>query len=220
LIEIDEDELGKETQGSSSVIICLEQLVSNVQENPGNFTDVQANVGVQAVKVNPSITNAITFISLSPSNSTHQDVQNADLSEENTILHNDEREIQTDISLTSIFVPSIILELALIAVEGIDSNEVVIEKTCVFWLVQPGRESGSWSDDGCLTSKDNNHTVCTCSHLTNFAVLVRTEAEAPFTDPYQPLRKPVAFYITFLAGDLAKTSPRHCRNIATAIHYF
>ncbi|PIK41196.1 putative tyrosine-protein kinase [Apostichopus japonicus] len=323
LMEVDEDELGKETQGSSSVIISLEQQVSNVQENPGNFTDVQVNVGVQAVKVNPSITNAITFISLSPTNNTHQDVQNADLSEENTILHNDEREIQTDNSLTSIFVPSIILEQALIVdpnisyvpisfiiykdsrlfqtnmasndtyrqaiasqvisatlevdkvvienltdddriisrfmitpqLEGIDSNEVVIEKTCVFWLVQPGSKSGIWSDDGCLTSTDNNHTVCMCSHLTSFAVLVGIETDNPTLNVItwigsslsiaglvasaltlsliKELRQKhssqininlcvslMAFYITFLAGDLAKTSPRHCRNIATAIHYF
>ncbi|XP_071830025.1 uncharacterized protein [Apostichopus japonicus] len=323
LMEVDEDELGKETQGSSSVIISLEQQVSNVQENPGNFTDVQVNVGVQAVKVNPSITNAITFISLSPTKNTHQDVQNADLSEENTILHNDEREIQTDNSLTSIFVPSIILEQALIVdpnisyvpisfiiykdsrlfqtnmasndtyrqaiasqvisatlevdkvvienltdddriisrfmitpqLEGIDSNEVVIEKTCVFWLVQPGSKSGIWSDDGCLTSTDNNHTVCMCSHLTSFAVLVGIETDNPTLNVImwigsslsiaglvasaltlsliKEMRQKhssqininlcvslMAFYITFLAGDLAKTSPRHCRNIATAIHYF
>lgn len=30
----------------------------------------------------------------------------------------------------------------------------------------------------------------------------------------------IAFYITFLAGNVSTDKVKHCRNIATAIHYF
>jgi len=57
----------------------------------------------------------------------------------------------------------------------------VYEPVCVSWdfdgVVDPGTNvtRGNWTDNGCmLTSTDNDSGVfvCSCNHLTNFAVLV------------------------------------------------
>nr|XP_022291423.1 uncharacterized protein LOC111102827 [Crassostrea virginica]XP_022291424.1 uncharacterized protein LOC111102827 [Crassostrea virginica] len=52
-------------------------------------------------------------------------------------------------------------------------EETNLEKTevvCVFWNFT----LGSWSSEGCNTTKVNNHvTQCQCNHLTNFAILMR-----------------------------------------------
>ncbi|XP_071830018.1 uncharacterized protein [Apostichopus japonicus] len=326
LMEVDEDKLD-ETQGTSSVVNSLEQQVSNVQENPENFTDIQNNVGVQAVKLDPDITKAITFLNLPPNNITMQDALNADLSKENTRLYNDQQEVRTFNSTSSIYVPSRILEIALEAYPTItfvpisffiykdsrlfqttdtlikDSNihreeiasqviaatlevdvdvtdlppddcivtrfsvfpslvdnEVVKDVRCVFWFVPEGSKEGTWSEDGCSLSTDNNETICICNHLTSFAVLVGIGLDIPpaisttlniitwigstlsiagllayviTVSLIGALRQTIAsqihinlclcliaFYMTFLSGDLAKDNPIHCRNIATAIHYF
>lgn len=112
LMEVERPQL-EETDGSSSVINSLEQQISNVQKNPENFTDVQPNIGVKAVKLDPIITKAITFLNLPPSNKTGTDTLNADLTEENTRLYNNLEEVRSDKSTTSIYIPSRILELAL-----------------------------------------------------------------------------------------------------------
>ncbi|PIK59214.1 hypothetical protein BSL78_03853 [Apostichopus japonicus] len=228
LMEVNERSL-EQTVGSSSVIVSLEQQISNVQKNPNNFTDVQHNVGVQAVKLDPDITKAVTFINLPPSNTTGRDALNADLAEENTRLFNNKQEVRTDNSTTSIYVPSKILELALevdptithvpisffiykdsrlfqtsqvsstsapekdniknrqeiasqviaATLEHLGQNEVVKEEKCVFWSVSEDGKQGTWSAEGCTLTKDKNQTVCTCNHLTSFAVLVGIGSDLP-----------------------------------------
>lgn len=43
--------------------------------------------------------------------------------------------------------------------------------TCVYWDAELGE--GTWSDRGCLLVKSNaTHTVCSCYHLSSFAVLM------------------------------------------------
>ncbi|XP_037398374.1 adhesion G protein-coupled receptor E2-like isoform X4 [Pygocentrus nattereri] len=44
-------------------------------------------------------------------------------------------------------------------------------QTCVFW--DSSLDGGVWSTNGCsVVSSDANHTVCSCSHLSSFAVLM------------------------------------------------
>ncbi|XP_061081225.1 adhesion G protein-coupled receptor E2-like [Conger conger] len=48
--------------------------------------------------------------------------------------------------------------------------------TCVYWQEQ-GKET-HWSVDGCTASFSNeNHTVCSCTHLSTFALLLQTEEQ-------------------------------------------
>ncbi|KAM7449252.1 hypothetical protein ABFA07_002809 [Porites harrisoni] len=53
-------------------------------------------------------------------------------------------------------------------------NEHKDSKKCVFWKwnhLHPN--NGRWSGDGCSLVKTNgSHVVCTCNHLTNFAILI------------------------------------------------
>ncbi|XP_024863732.2 adhesion G-protein coupled receptor G1-like isoform X1 [Kryptolebias marmoratus] len=57
-------------------------------------------------------------------------------------------------------------------------NTTAINGICVFWEepVAPN-ETGSWSRDGCETSKERKEIICHCSHLSFFAVLVNPNIE-------------------------------------------
>ncbi|PIK59943.1 hypothetical protein BSL78_03098 [Apostichopus japonicus] len=110
IMEVDESDL-ENSEGSSTVVNTLEEQVSNVQKNPENFTDVQDNVGVKAVKVDPVVTKAMTFVNLPPDYvDENEDILNADLTEESTMLYNNENEVQSEDCISSIFIPAKILE--------------------------------------------------------------------------------------------------------------
>ncbi|XP_020619385.1 adhesion G-protein coupled receptor G2-like [Orbicella faveolata] len=57
---------------------------------------------------------------------------------------------------------------------------------CVFWDFDiRSRFNGSWSNRGCtLVNKTNTKVVCTCNHLTNFAVLLQV-GETKIPDRHQ-----------------------------------
>uniref|UniRef100_M3ZCX3 Si:ch211-241f5.3 n=1 Tax=Xiphophorus maculatus TaxID=8083 RepID=M3ZCX3_XIPMA len=52
--------------------------------------------------------------------------------------------------------------------------------TCVFW--DSSKDGGSWSDRGCSVVESKlNYTVCSCNHLSSFAVLMALyDIESPF----------------------------------------
>ncbi|KAJ8345812.1 hypothetical protein SKAU_G00300050 [Synaphobranchus kaupii] len=48
--------------------------------------------------------------------------------------------------------------------------------TCVYW--EDKGEESQWSVDGCTASSSNEtHTVCSCTHLSTFAILLQTEEQ-------------------------------------------
>ncbi|XP_053369757.1 adhesion G protein-coupled receptor G3 isoform X2 [Clarias gariepinus] len=47
-----------------------------------------------------------------------------------------------------------------------------ISGTCVFWKYT----SGIWSSDGCSTTRNDTHFVCSCNHLSFFAVLISPDS--------------------------------------------
>ncbi|KAH3726549.1 hypothetical protein DPMN_052416 [Dreissena polymorpha] len=50
---------------------------------------------------------------------------------------------------------------------------------CSYWKFGSANVTGKWSSDGCTVRESNNSfTVCDCSHLTNFAVLMSPFVEA------------------------------------------
>ena len=52
---------------------------------------------------------------------------------------------------------------------------IIINLTCV---TIPFRNNGRWSGDGCSLVKTNgSHVVCTCNHLTNFAILINIKPQ-------------------------------------------
>ncbi|XP_018119554.1 adhesion G-protein coupled receptor F3 isoform X2 [Xenopus laevis] len=51
---------------------------------------------------------------------------------------------------------------------------------CAFWDFSQPSAGGGWSDQGCTTNVKDNMTICTCNHLTSFAVLMSINAEPLF----------------------------------------
>lgn len=109
-MEVDEIAL-EESESSTTLVTSLEHQVSNVQENPGNFTDIQNNVGVLAVKLDPINNNSITLVNVLPEGQDGNEIEYADLSKNNTQLYSYEKVVKNSVS--SIFVPTGILDLAL-----------------------------------------------------------------------------------------------------------
>ncbi|XP_043955596.1 adhesion G protein-coupled receptor E5 isoform X2 [Gambusia affinis] len=60
----------------------------------------------------------------------------------------------------------------------LESNQTL--HTCVFW--DSSKDGGGWSDRGCSLAESNpNYTVCSCNHLSSFAVLLALyEIESTF----------------------------------------
>ncbi|XP_071848719.1 adhesion G-protein coupled receptor G2-like isoform X2 [Apostichopus japonicus] len=143
--------------------------------------------------------------------------------------------------------------------ELLNDTEFVFHKMCVFWFVPEGTDDGYWSEEGCNLTEKMNYTICTCNHLTSFAVLVGIGNIPPIADVFltvitwvgsllsvigllactllllgvKSLRAKqaskihinlflslIAFYITFLAGDLFSHDPLICKNLASTVHYF
>ncbi|XP_015766094.1 PREDICTED: uncharacterized protein LOC107344920 isoform X4 [Acropora digitifera] len=50
-----------------------------------------------------------------------------------------------------------------------------VKRKCVFWQENPGSSNGSWSSHGCslLSGSSFEKTICSCNHLTSFAVLMQ-----------------------------------------------
>ena len=65
-------------------------------------------------------------------------------------------------------------------------TENMTDAVCVFWDI----DEHAWSDDGCHVVESNaTETLCQCSHLTNFAVLMR---------PVEPLSDSAVFFNSLL----------------------
>ncbi|KAL9962449.1 hypothetical protein ACROYT_G031553 [Oculina patagonica] len=54
-------------------------------------------------------------------------------------------------------------------------HQIVLQRKCVFWKEDIRTSNGTWSSDGCMVLNDSSleRTVCSCNHLTNFAVLMQ-----------------------------------------------
>ncbi|KAJ8022694.1 Adhesion G-protein coupled receptor G4 [Holothuria leucospilota] len=111
VMQVDETTL-EESGESITVVSSLEQQVSNVQQNPDNFTEVEDSVGVKAVKVDKNITRALTFLTLKPVEESDEQTQTNSLSEETTQLLNNENEIRLDNTTASLYLPPKIFEIA------------------------------------------------------------------------------------------------------------
>ncbi|XP_067047272.1 adhesion G protein-coupled receptor L3-like isoform X2 [Acropora muricata] len=66
-----------------------------------------------------------------------------------------------------------------IVLQTITENHQNAEQKCAFWKwnhLHP--ENGAWSSEGCwLLNAQENFTICTCNHLTNFAILMNTKKQ-------------------------------------------
>ncbi|XP_071830092.1 adhesion G protein-coupled receptor L3-like isoform X6 [Apostichopus japonicus] len=314
-----------QTTSSNNVIELLERQISLVQQNEQNFTEVQGNIAVKAVKLDSHVPDFITFfhnpdedaISLTNGdlnldhanstltrgrqtaifihgsvlehavtaneNSTHSTVpisffiyrdsglfqttnQSIDSAVDHTTLRetvasqiigaNVEGFVVKDLPAES----AVVIQFRNTTSELLNDTEIVLHKKCVFWSIREGTDYGFWSEEGCELTEDVTHTICTCNHLTSFAVLVGIGKNIPHGIDrlltviswvgsllsvigllactllllcVKTLRAKqaskihmnlflslIAFYVTFLAGERSSHNPIHCRNLASAVHYF
>ncbi|XP_075052633.1 adhesion G-protein coupled receptor G2 isoform X2 [Mixophyes fleayi] len=80
-----------------------------------------------------------------------------------------------------------------------DSNFVL---KCVFWDFTKNNENGGWSSYGCMVAniiQDTNETVCTCNHLTSFAILM----DVTPNDPVNPEDTLILTFITYIGCGLS-----------------
>ncbi|XP_062869093.1 adhesion G protein-coupled receptor G3 [Trichomycterus rosablanca] len=88
-----------------------------------------------------------------------------------------------------------------------DSVQILFVKTnktgrarCVFWKLPNDNakdSQGKWSSEGCSTSKNDTHFVCSCNHLSFFAVLISPGSVQDYAD-VQRLE-----YITYIGSSLS-----------------
>eukprot|EP00073_Rattus_norvegicus_P054967 XP_017457417.1 PREDICTED: adhesion G-protein coupled receptor G2 isoform X7 [Rattus norvegicus] len=60
-----------------------------------------------------------------------------------------------------------------VALKHINPSQDDLTVKCVFWDLNRNGGRGGWSSDGCsVKEKRMNETICTCSHLTSFGILL------------------------------------------------
>ncbi|PIK56349.1 hypothetical protein BSL78_06723, partial [Apostichopus japonicus] len=253
-----------QTTSSNNVIELLERQISLVQQNEQNFTEVQGNIAVKAVKLDSHVPDFITFfhnpdedaisltngdLNLDHANSTlnrgrqtaifiHGSVlEHAVTANENStdstvpisffiyrdsgLFQTSNRSIDTAVDNITLretvasqiiganvegFVvkdlpaeSAVVIQFRNTTSELLNDTEIVLHKKCVFWSVREGTDYGFWSEEGwhrTLRAKQASKI-----HMNLFLSLI-------------------AFYVTFLAGERSSHNPIHCRNLASAVHYF
>ncbi|XP_032164338.1 adhesion G protein-coupled receptor E3-like isoform X2 [Mustela erminea] len=88
------------------------------------------------------------------------------------------------------------------------------QSICVYW------QGSSWSNEGCqVISSDENQTLCSCNHLSSFAILVATAKLK--VDPVLTMITYVGLSLSLLCLFLAALTFLLCRtiqNISTSLH--
>uniref|UniRef100_A0A8C4SXJ7 Adhesion G protein-coupled receptor E3-like n=1 Tax=Erpetoichthys calabaricus TaxID=27687 RepID=A0A8C4SXJ7_ERPCA len=90
-----------------------------------------------------------------------------------------------------------------------------MQPLCVFWKFDG--QVGSWSPEGCdIFSFDDNFTVCNCSHLSSFAVLMRMSEPKKFEDPTLSVISHILITTSLVCLTLAIVTFLFCRSIQKA----
>ncbi|XP_030582221.1 adhesion G-protein coupled receptor G1-like [Archocentrus centrarchus] len=77
-------------------------------------------------------------------------------------------------------------------------NKEINNGTCVFWEESAmENETGYWSSEGCRTNKTGQEFICSCDHLSFFAVLVNPDISVQTTDAGK------LGYITYIGSALS-----------------
>lgn len=109
LIDVDEDTFEESMVNGGRVVAALAGQISNFQTGTENYTKVLENVGVAAVKINPAVIgSSLAYVNVLPEN--ERPSIDGDLREGKHRIFSDVRAIPVERTMTSIAVPSSVLE--------------------------------------------------------------------------------------------------------------
>uniref|UniRef100_A0A8C9VWS3 Adhesion G protein-coupled receptor L3 n=2 Tax=Scleropages formosus TaxID=113540 RepID=A0A8C9VWS3_SCLFO len=89
-------------------------------------------------------------------------------------------------------------EPVIFTVKHLQQSEENFNPNCTFWSYSKRTMTGYWSTQGCrLVGTNRTHTTCSCTHLTNFAVLM-AHVEVKNVDPVHDLLLDVITWVGIL----------------------
>ncbi|KAJ7379514.1 hypothetical protein OS493_015305 [Desmophyllum pertusum] len=117
--------------------------------------------------------------------------------------------------------------------EHVDANDTT-PVLCVFLNMDSTSPDDRWFDNGCYVHQTNNtHTVCYCSHLTNFALLFDFHGSQDKIDKVSYILREIAYTCTknlafnmgvvqliFLFGADQTQNKWLCKAVGIALHFF
>ncbi|XP_030333196.1 adhesion G-protein coupled receptor G2 isoform X2 [Strigops habroptila] len=87
-----------------------------------------------------------------------------------------------------------------VTLQNIKPNQDNSTVRCVFWDFNKNGGNGGWSYEGCIVKESRvNETVCSCNHLTSFAVLMNLYGNTPLN----PTQELVLTFISYIGCGLS-----------------
>ncbi|NXI61580.1 AGRG2 protein, partial [Anseranas semipalmata] len=87
-----------------------------------------------------------------------------------------------------------------VTLQNIRPNQDNSTVRCVFWDFNKNGGQGGWSYEGCIVKESRvNETVCSCNHLTSFAVLMNLYGNTPLS----PTQELVLTFISYIGCGLS-----------------
>ncbi|XP_040438555.1 adhesion G-protein coupled receptor G2 isoform X1 [Falco naumanni] len=87
-----------------------------------------------------------------------------------------------------------------VTLQNIKPNQDNSTVRCAFWDFNKNGGHGGWSYEGCIVKESRvNETVCSCNHLTSFAVLMNLYGNAPLS----PTQELVLTFISYIGCGLS-----------------
>ncbi|NXU53734.1 AGRG2 protein, partial [Turnix velox] len=87
-----------------------------------------------------------------------------------------------------------------VTLQNIKPNQDNSTVRCVFWDFNKNGGHGGWSYEGCIVKESRvNETVCSCNHLTSFAVLMNVYGNTPLN----PTQELVLTFISYIGCGLS-----------------
>ncbi|NWU63224.1 AGRG2 protein, partial [Pterocles burchelli] len=87
-----------------------------------------------------------------------------------------------------------------VTLQNIKPNQDNSTVRCVFWDFNKNGGHGGWSSEGCIVKESRlNETVCSCNHLTSFAVLMNLYENTPLN----PTQELVLTFISYIGCGLS-----------------
>ncbi|KFV91748.1 G-protein coupled receptor 64, partial [Eurypyga helias] len=87
-----------------------------------------------------------------------------------------------------------------VTLQNIKPNQDNATVRCVFWDFNKNGGHGGWSQEGCTVKESRvNETVCSCNHLTSFAVLMNLYGNTPLN----PTQELVLTFISYIGCGLS-----------------